>query len=210
MTTITTKPRGRSMTARRLTVALAATGAMALAVPAIGHAATKFGAGVSPQMQPSNASVQGAPCFTSDPGQCTRVSPEAYTLGPGGGREQAPKERTIDKLRLIARGPGHFRFQLAEAKPNQEKAKIVRQGPVIEHEGQSDPNPPYEVETFNVDVPVEKGQYLAIKARRTSMLRCSSGGPNQLLFQPALTLGGPFAGADGTDGCWLLLQAVYE
>jgi hypothetical protein len=124
-------------------------------------------------MQPSNASVRGAPCFMGDPGQCTRVSLEACTLGPGGG------------------------------------AGIVRQA-VIECEGQSDPNPPYEVETFNVDVPVEKGQDLAIKARRTSMLRCSSGGPNQLLFQPARRSGGPFAGVDGTDGCRLVLQAACE
>jgi hypothetical protein len=61
-----------------------------------------------------------------------------------------------------------------------------------------------------VDIPVEKGEYLAVESRRTSFLRCSSGGPNQLLFQPALLLGDPFQTADGDDGCWLLLEAVYE
>ncbi len=110
-----------------------------------------------------------------------------------------------------AGGPGHFRLQLAKAKPGPEKAKIVRQGPKINYQGQ-DPNwdDPYEVEKFNVNVPVHEGEYLAIKARKTSMVRCSSGGPNQLLFQPALPVGGPFEPADDTDGCWLLLEAIYE
>jgi hypothetical protein len=42
------------------------------------------------------------------------------------------------------------------------------------------------------------------------MLRCSSGGPNQLLFQPALPLSGPFETATDTDGCWLLLEATIR
>jgi len=42
------------------------------------------------------------------------------------------------------------------------------------------------------------------------MLRCSSGGPNQLLFQPALGVNGPFETATDTDGCWLLLEAVIK
>jgi hypothetical protein len=41
------------------------------------------------------------------------------------------------------------------------------------------------------------------------MLRCSSGGTNQLLFQPPLPVGGPFEKADDDDGCWLLLEAIY-
>jgi hypothetical protein len=42
------------------------------------------------------------------------------------------------------------------------------------------------------------------------MLRCSSGGPNQLIFQLPLSLGNPFQTATDTDGCRLLLEAVIE
>jgi hypothetical protein len=59
-------------------------------------------------------------------------------------------------------------------------------------------------------VPVKKGQSLAIRSSETSMLRCSSGGPNQLIFSPPLSLGNPFQPATDTDGCWLLLEAVIK
>ena len=68
----------------------------------------------------------------------------------------------------------------------------------------------YRLEKFKVNVKVKKGQYLATESKTSSMLRCSSGGANQLLFQPALDLGGLFEPATDTDGCWLLLEAVYE
>lgn len=68
----------------------------------------------------------------------------------------------------------------------------------------------YEIETFKVNAPAKKGQYLATESQRSSMLRCSSGGPNQLLFQPALALNAPLETATHTDGCWLLLEAVIK
>jgi hypothetical protein len=200
----TTAPRrlGRRMI---LVLALGVTAIMAL--PATGFAAS-FGAKLNNTIQPSN-SLPAHKCDVSQPAQnCTRVLMDAYN---NAGHEKAPKDGEISKVKLIAGGEGHFRLQIAKAKPGQEKAKIVRQGPRIDYEGQ-DPawNDPYEVEKFNVHVPVHKGEYLAIKARKTSMLRCSSGGANQLLFQPPLSVGTPFEKADETDGCWLLLEAVYE
>jgi hypothetical protein len=91
----------------------------------------------------------------------------------------------------------------------------VRNGPTIAYQGQQYTDPEtdpdtYKVESFKVDVPVKKGQSLAIRSSETSMLRCSSGGPNQLIFQLPLSLGNPFQTATDTDGCWLLLEAVIK
>jgi hypothetical protein len=91
----------------------------------------------------------------------------------------------------------------------------VRNGPTIAYQGQQYTDPEtdpdtYKVESFKVDVPVKKGQSLAIRSSETSMLRCSSGGPNQLIFQLPHSLGNPFQTATDTDGCRLLLEAVIE
>lgn len=192
-----------------IALALAATFAALALLPATGLAASKFGAELNGDVQPSNASIDGAPCIQGDPGNCTRVSMEAYGRPDGG--ERAPKSGVIKKIRVITQGPDTFRLQIAKAKANQEKAKVVYTGKKLQTEGQTDPNADtYTVETFKVDAPVEKGQYLATKSKRSSMLRCSSGGPNQLLFQPALDLNAPFETATDTDGCWLLLEAVIK
>jgi hypothetical protein len=179
----------------------------AFALVSSADAAMKFGAKLTPDVQPSNAST-AHPCEPS-PGKCTRVSMEAYGRPDGG--HKAPKDGTIKKVRIIAGDSGSFRLQIADAKANQEKARVTYTGPKLSYDGQSDPSADtYEIESFRVNAPVEKGQHLGILSRKTSMLRCSSGGPNQLLFQPPLSVGGPFQTADATDGCWLLLEAVYK
>lgn len=191
---------------RRIGLVMALGAVALMAVPATGTAASKFGAKLNGTIQPSN-SLPAQKCVFGQPAEpCTRVSMDAYN---NAGHERAPKDGVIGKLKLIAGGPGAFRLQLAKAKPSKDKAKIVEQGPKLHYQGQSGGDP-YEVESFQVHVPVEKGEYLAIKSRKTSMLRCSSGGPNQFLFQPALSVGGPFQTLDYTDGCWLLLEAVYK
>lgn len=198
------------MKTKTLTAALA-TALVALAVvPASSLGATKFGAELNSQTQPSNSSTEGAPCELGNDSLCTRVSMEAYGRPDGG--ERAPKSGTIRKISVISQGPDTFRFELAEAKPDAEKAKVVYRSKKLHTLGQgatSDPDN-YRVETFKVDAPVKKGQYLATESKRSSMLRCSSGGPNQLLFQPALPLSGPFETATDTDGCWLLLEATIR
>jgi hypothetical protein len=191
---------------RRFLVVTALGAAALMALPASGFAATTFGAKLNKHIQPSN-SLPAQSC-TVMPQQCTRIEMDAYN---NAGHERAPKDGIIKKVKLIAGGPGHFKLQIAEAKPAKDKGRVVRNGPRIDYQGQ--PNPwglTYDVESFHVHVPVEKGQYLAAKSKKTSMLRCSSGGPNQFLFQPALSPGGPFKTLSYTDGCWLLLQAVYK
>jgi hypothetical protein len=198
---------------RRRTALLPAAIATAalLLVPAQGMASTSFGAKLTPDVQPSNAN-SAHPCTPLEGQPCTRISMDGYGRP---GLPKAPKTGTIKKIKLIAGEPGNFRFQLAKVRPGSQQAKVVRNGPRIDYHGQTytadgDDPETYDVESFKVNVKVKKGEFLAIKSTSTSMLRCSSGGPNQLLFQPPLALGSPFRAADDTDGCWLLLEAVIK
>ena len=197
------------MKTKTLRAAIATALVALAAVPASSLGATKYGAELTPDTQPSNSSIDGAPCELDDDSLCTRVSMEAYGRPDGG--EVAPKSGTIKKISVISQGPDTFRFELAKAKPDTERAKVVYRSKKLHTQGQTDPNADtYTIETFKVNAPVKKGMYLATESTTSSMLRCSSGGPNQLLFQPALPLSGPFETATDTDGCWLLLEAKIK
>jgi hypothetical protein len=207
-----TKPRRFARTA--IATALAAT-ALAAIPAANAGAATKFGAKLDPTVQPSN-SLPRHPCTHQDPGlPCTMVENEAYYRPDGG--ERAPKSGTIRRIRLIAGGPGSFRLQIAKVKRSTlhgtNQAKVLRNGPVIHYQGQGQDNwdsDHYKVESFKVSVPVGKGEYLAMRTKYTSMVRCSSGGDNTLIYQAPLLAGGGFAPAKSTDGCWTLMEAVIK
>lgn len=206
--TRTTKTTPRQPLTRRLGVTLALAASAILAVPATGMGApVKFGAKLDPTVQPSNSS-QPKPCSMQQAGPCTRVMMEAYGRPDDGDR--APRSGTIKRIRLIAGAPGSFRLQLARANPQTEAGKVTRNGPRIDYQGQADGDEPYEVESFNVNVAVKKGERLAIKGNLASLFRCSSGGPNTLVFQPPLLAGGGFQPASEDDGCWLLLEAVIK
>ena len=198
----------------RRTGILATIAAVAMMVaPAIGAAApVKFGSKLNPTVQPSN-SLPGLKCSQEAPGPCTMVQNEAYGRPDGG--ELAPKTGTIKKIRLIAGGPGSFKLQIAKVKRSTlfgtNEAKVVYNGPRISYQGQTEANDEsgsYRVETFNVNVPVKTGQQLALKGNITSMVRCSSGGDNTLIYTPSL--GKAFRPATETDGCWILMEAVIR
>lgn len=182
-------------------------------VPATAMAApVKFGSKLNPTVQPSN-SLPGLKCSQEAPGPCTMVQNEAYGRPDGG--ELAPKTGTIKKIRLIAGGPGSFKLQIAKVKRSTlfgtNEAKVVANGPRISYQGQTEANEEsgsYRVETFDVNVPVKKGQQLALKGNITSMVRCSSGGDNTLIYTPPL--GSAFRPATNTDGCWILMEAVIR
>jgi len=196
---------------RRLGIAVAAVAATAAIAPASGMAATTFGTHLDSDLQPSNA-AQPHPCSDSTgvPGNCTWVENEAYTNGAQGVKTVAPKTGKIKKIRWIAGAPGSFKFQVVKLKANG-KAKATYESKKINYDGQTDPDADtYEIESAKVKAPVKKGQYLAIEASETSMLRCSSGGDNTLLYQPALDVGDPFAPQTADDGCWMLLQAKVK
>lgn len=209
-TTHTTKT--RKLVARTGILAAIAAVAMTIA-PATGMAApVKFGSKLNPTVQPSN-SLPGLKCSQEAPGPCTMVQNEAYGRPDGG--ELAPKTGTIKKIRLIAGGPGSFKLQIAKVKRSTlfgtNEAKVVYNGPRINYQGQTEANDEsgkYRVETFDVNVPVKKGQQLALKGNITSMIRCSSGGDNTLIYTP--TLGSSFRPATNTDGCWILMEAVIR
>lgn len=193
---------------------LAAIAAVAMMiVPAIGAAApVKFGSKLNPTVQPSN-SLPGLKCSQEAPGPCTMVQNEAYGRPDGG--HLAPKTGTIKKIRLIAGGPGSFKLQIAKVKRSTlfgtNEAKVVYNGPRISYQGQTEANDEsssYRIETFDVDVPVKKGQQLALKGNITSMVRCSSGGDNTLIYTPSLS--SSFRPATETDGCWILMEAVIR
>jgi len=178
------------------------------ALAASARATFMFGSKLDTTVQPSNAESPHPCGHPARP--CTWVMNEAYGRPDGG--HKAPKPGTITKIRLIAGDAGSFRLQIvrAHATPGGFEAKAVRNGPRIEYKGQPDPNEPFKVETFSVHVHVSKGDRLAIKAKKTSTLRCSSGGPNALLFDPPLVPGQGYKDDFDTDGCWMLIEAVVQ
>ena len=200
--------------ARRLLLAAALATTVSLVVPATGIGVTKFGAQLNPSVQPSN-SLPARPCTHQDPGlSCTEVLYDAYGRP---GQPDAPRAGAIKRIRVIAGGPGSFRLQIARVKRstinNTNEAKVVRNGPVINYRGQTDQNfedDVYNVESFPVNVAVNGGDFLAIKTKFSSALRCSSGGTNTLIYEPPLLAGGGFTPAKSTEGCWLLIEAVLK
>jgi hypothetical protein len=211
----------RTHTTRKLirrTGILAALASIALMIaPAAGIASApvKFGSKLNPTVQPSN-SLPGLICEHQTPGAtCTMVQNEAYGRPDGG--ELAPKTGTIKRIRLIAGGPGSFKLQIAKVKRSTlfgtNEAKVVHTGPRISYQGQTEANfedDSYRVESFPVNVPVKKGQQLALRGNITSMVRCSSGGDNTLIYTPPLLAGGSFRPATSTDGCWILIEAAIR
>jgi hypothetical protein len=208
------------------TTRLAATAAGLATVAALGvigvstasAATTKFGAKLSSQTQPSNAT--NASCADSDPtlapppSPCTRVPTTYADVGAINGAIKAPKSGTVTKIKLIAAKPGTMKplvvsLKNIDTQAHTAKGKVTAKGPKINYVTSVQPTS-YKVQTFAVNFPVQKGQYLGIEARRTSMLRCNSGGGKQLLFQPPLKLGNPFDPSDGHDDCVLLIQAVVK
>lgn len=186
------------------TIAALAVAASVVAVGPASASAAKLGSSLNSTVQPSNAG-QAHKCDANPSGKCTWVMGEAYG-NPGG--EGSPKTGTLRKLKLIAGEAGKFKLQIAKTKPNG-KTKIVRNGPKIRYQGQDQANwnsDSYKVEKFRVRVPIHAGERLAIKTKKTSTLRCSSGGPNTLLYTPPLAPGGSYSPYDDTDGCWMLLE----
>jgi hypothetical protein len=191
-------------------------------VPVAGHATTEriaakkapktFGAKLTTQSQPSNA-FGGQPCEPKT-APCTRVMSEAYRRPDPETDQKAPKDGTIAKIMIVAGVPGAFRIELAKAEVGKQKAKVVTRGPLIHYKGQGtgdvDNGPPYTIETFKVNLPVKKGEFLAVQAKKISFEYCAGGGDSQLTFEPPLVAGKPYRHTSHTDGCLMLLEAVYE
>ena len=180
--------------------------------PAASHGGRWLGAKLTTNTQPSNSN-EGINCGNdadvAEP--CTFVMREA--LGYSGNRRhetKSPRNGVIKKIKLIASAPGSFRLQIAKIKPGTTKAKIVRNGPKINYKGQPDPDAPYVIETFKVNIPIKKGQSLAVKTRKLRAMRCNSGGGATLTYQKPLKVGGKFKQTSGTDGCFMLIRGILK
>jgi hypothetical protein len=187
-----------------------------LLMPAIGHAKTST-FGIRLDHEPSN-SAPGHNCKEdgsddSTPA-CTRVAIDQGDAVPGG--LVAPRNGTIVKFRVRAGAPGDLTFRLAQLKqlgfdPSLGDyagfGKGVGTGPSVHVEGRGfdETNP---VEEFPAHVKVHKGDYLAIDSTATSVLYCTGGGNNQLIFSDPLD--GSFSSSTQTEGCDLLVQAVMK
>jgi hypothetical protein len=194
--------------ATRALIALGFASMIILAAPASGQAAAKFGSKLNKNVQPSNG-APGLKCSPDATQRCTFLLNEAYAPPNPDGKQFAPKTGTIGKVELIAATPGHFQLGIAKLKSD-EKAKKVAQGPKITYKGSDLNGNTFNVESFNVNLPIKKGQVLTAQAKKISFVRCSSGGPNTLIYQPPLSVNAPFASPSGSDGCWMLLEAFYK
>lgn len=194
---------------------------LAQAVP-VGAATGGFGAKLDKSSQPANAEG-GQRC--DDHGgiptgsACTWVATRAYR---NAGRQKAPRDGIIGKVKLVSCVQGSFRLQLARAKPAQDSARVVRDGPVIKYaadprqiDGDDDTycggedGTDYKVQTFKVNVAVRKGEYIAFKAKRTGTLYCS-GDSGVDLYAPPLAVGGSFRKATDDTSCLMLVRLVYR
>jgi hypothetical protein len=188
-----------------LTIGLCLAAAAALmAVPASGEAGVKFGAKLANGADPVQVA---SPCPGGAGEACSRA-PIYYEDPPhAGGGATAPKDGVIDKIKLIAGTPGSFRLQLARVKGQiapQLKLKAVGKGPKISYFGTG------EIEKFNVNVPVKQGWRLGMRTKYTSALECEPGIHEEIMVQPALSVGDPFADGNWFSGCTHLVQAVME
>ena len=172
------------------------------------------------QAEPDRAAVELAArpeLHFEPPAPCTMVQNEAYGRPDGGELRRRPARSRGSGI--IAGGPGSFRPQIATVKHTTSttlgdtKAKVTYTGPQLSYTGQTEANEEsdhYKVESFDVNIPVKKGQQLALRGNISSMIRCSSGGHNTLVFSPPLTPGSPFQGATDASGCWILMEAVIR
>ncbi len=183
----------------------ASSGSAATATP------TFFGAKLTTQSQPSNAQ-NGMSCDESGGiphgATCTWV---AITAFENGRHFTAPKTGTVKHVKLVSCVAGKFRLQLARANPSSRTARIVVNGPKISYAGQSPcggaSGDQYIVQSFRVNLPVAKGDYIAIKASSTGTLSCS-GGDGFLLYAPPLPVGGPFKESHSGASCDLLSSSA--
>jgi hypothetical protein len=187
----------------------AAVGLMAL--PAASSAFT-FGAQIN--REPSNSTPPRSCAQDSNVGlasPCTRVL-IASENGFAGGNLKSPKDGVVTQFRIRAGGPGSIRFKLvrlrnvnqanstAEGKAHAKSQKFTVQG-----RGFDAVNP---VESFNVNLTVKKGDYVAIEGSKTTAQRCTQGSPRQLMWSPSLKVGDPFRKNDAHANCTLMVQAV--
>lgn len=189
--------------------AVFAVGAVGVAAPAQA-AKVNFGSALNSSVQPSN-SPPGIPCDPVDlSASCTYVQNEAYGRPDGG--EKAPRSGILKRIRVISGDTTTFSVQLVKVNAAGQ-ARLKKQGPTFQAIGQTPENwnsGVYKVESFKVNMDIKKGWRLAMVTNtHNPAARCSSGGPNTLIYKPALW-GSGFTSQFNDDGCWELIEGVIK
>lgn len=181
----------------------------------VSAAATSFGAKLTTSSQPDGGNHRcdensGVPTGSV----CTWVATTAFE---NGSNFKAPKSGTIRKVKLITCPAGSFTVQVAR-KVGTDRFKIIRSGPQISYVADpfvSDGDPDtfcggddglYKIQSFPVNFSITKGDYIAIKTKKTGALHCSGGGAG--VIAPALSTG-QTGTIDSEAGCDLLISFVY-
>ena len=176
---------------------------------------TSFGAKLTKTSQPDGGNHRcddnsGVPSGST----CTWVATTAFE---NGSHFTAPRSGTIKKVKLITCPAGSFTVQVAH-KVSNNRFKVVSSGPTINYKADpfvrdGDPNTDcggdnfeYVVQSFSVSFSIAKGDYIAIKTKKTGALHCSGGGAS--VIAPALSTG-QTGTVDSEAGCDLLVSFVY-
>jgi hypothetical protein len=180
---------------------LGALGAASIALCASQASAQEiFGAKFNHQLTPPEF------CTNKKQNMCSWVLLEAQG---NAGHEKAPRDGTISKIRLVACAPGSsFVLQIVRVQPGSDKAQVVRTGPVINYQGSKrncNTSRKFDVEEFDVNVPVSKGDSLAVIATEIRFLYNPSSGPTEM-FDPPLAEGDDFRNTNLATG-FMMLQA---
>jgi len=198
---------------RGIAVVLATLGMLFMAAQPVGASSTKFGAVLSTNTQPSNSPTNCDHQLTGNDGtdKCTWIEANAYNSGGSGiPGAQAPKNGTINKVKLISCHSGSFTLFIAHFNQSTHVGSVVAQGPKISYTGQCT-NTSYTIQKYSFSaITVHTGDYLAIRGASVGFVRCDQGSLHIALYKPPLTVGGGSASMTGDSGCYLLLEAVYS
>lgn len=195
----------------RLVPALAVCSLALAMVPAGASAATTW-FGSSLNHEPANA---GSSC--TDNGLMDQICTHVGSDYPGtSGRVHAPVSGTITAIHVRAQSAMTLRVKVVQVRRmsadlTSGQAKAFAQSRLISVQGPSQndlDNGIYPVETFHVHLHVNRGNEIAIDTSSNQAEYCSDGTPGQLLFDPTLSVGGPFETSGAVDDCLMLVQAV--
>ena len=180
-----------------------------------GRVPVKFGANLTTHTQPSNSNPPEK-CSETDDGDledapCTRMMLSSEVGSPSG-HLKAPSAGTITQIWVIAGHSGSFipvvGF-LSNLSGGSGNGKITAHGPVLQHGSSFTSGSTYTIFKFTgLHITVKKNEYLGFRSKSTSILRCDSGSPRQLVFQPPLVVGAAPVANAGSDDCSMLIEAV--
>jgi hypothetical protein len=180
----------------------------------VAAAGTRWGSKLTTSVQPQNfqryCDDDGAPHPN-----CSWMFRHVY--GRTGG-QKAPKNGWVSKVRVIACSAGSFYLQFGKVRkdpnePGQYQAKVRKTSSKVSFSGDPDgcDDETYTINTINIpDVYVYKGEYFGVRAKTPRALRCNSGSPNVLEFDPPLVNGGSYRDPDDTNGCDPLIELEYR